>query len=140
MTLRRGPISYPEPAIFRGRIESSGIIHNRKPEILAFFAILLHSFLYQLTTNQIHPDSWIIHRNNRHRMRAPIFSQSKICLHKMAHSKGHFYSVQTPAVKNFARSRQRLKSIRWPTRGNSCPLAFTAHAPTPGKCSSKFLY
>ena len=29
-------ISYPEPAIFRGRIESSGIIHNRKPEILAF--------------------------------------------------------------------------------------------------------
>ncbi len=30
-------------------------------------------------------------------MRAPIFSQSKICLHKMAHSKGHFYSVQTPA-------------------------------------------
>ena len=35
------------------------------------------------------------HRNNRHRMRAPIFSQSKICLHKMAHSKGHFYSVQT---------------------------------------------
>ena len=45
------------------------------------------------------------HRNNRHRMRAPIFSLSKICLHKMAHSKGHFYSVQTPAVKNFARSR-----------------------------------
>ncbi len=30
------PISYPEPAIFRRRIESSGIIHNRKPEILAF--------------------------------------------------------------------------------------------------------
>ena len=29
-------ISYPEPAIFRGRIESSGIIHNRKPEILFF--------------------------------------------------------------------------------------------------------
>ncbi len=29
-------ISYPEPAIFRRRIESSGIIHNRKPEILAF--------------------------------------------------------------------------------------------------------
>ena len=28
--------SYPEPAIFRRRIESSGIIHNRKPEILAF--------------------------------------------------------------------------------------------------------
>ena len=24
------------------------------------------------------------HRNNRYRMRAPIFSQSKICLHKMA--------------------------------------------------------
>ncbi len=47
----------------------------------------------------------LTHRNNRHRMRAPIFSQSKICLHKMAHSKGHFYSVQTPAVKNFARSR-----------------------------------
>ncbi len=47
----------------------------------------------------------VCHRNNRHRMRAPIFSQSKICLHKMAHSKGHFYLVQTPAVKNFARSR-----------------------------------
>ena len=45
------------------------------------------------------------HRNNRHRMRAPIFSQSKICLHKMAHSKGHFYSVQTPVARNFARSR-----------------------------------
>ncbi len=43
------------------------------------------------------------HRNNRHRMRAPIFSQSKICLHKMAHSKGHFYSVQTPVARNFAR-------------------------------------
>ena len=42
------------------------------------------------------------HRNNRHRMRAPIFSQSKICLHKMAHSKGHFYSVQTPVARNFA--------------------------------------
>ncbi len=45
------------------------------------------------------------HRNNRHRMRAPIFSQSKICLHKMAHSKGHFYSVQTPVARNFARFR-----------------------------------
>ncbi len=45
------------------------------------------------------------HRNNRHRMRAPIFSQSKICLHKMAHSKGHFYSVQTPVARNFARLR-----------------------------------
>ncbi len=50
------PISYPEPAIFRGRIESSGIIHNRKPEILAFFARLLHSFLYQqpIRLTQIH--------------------------------------------------------------------------------------
>ncbi len=38
-------------------------------------------------------------------MRAPIFSQSKICLHKMAHSKGHFYSVQTPVARNFARLR-----------------------------------
>ena len=38
-------------------------------------------------------------------MRAPIFSQSKICLHKMAHSKGHFYSVQTPVARNFARFR-----------------------------------
>ena len=38
-------------------------------------------------------------------MRAPIFSQSKICLHKMAHSKGHFYSVQTPVTRNFARLR-----------------------------------
>ena len=47
----------------------------------------------------------ILHRNNRHRMRAPIFSQSKICLHKMAHSKGHFYSVQTPVARNFARLR-----------------------------------
>ena len=45
------------------------------------------------------------HRNNRHRMRAPIFSQSKICLHKMAHSKGHFYSVQSPVARNFARFR-----------------------------------
>ena len=50
------PISYPEPAIFRRRIESSGIIHNRKPEILAFFARLLHSFLYQqpIRFTQIH--------------------------------------------------------------------------------------
>ena len=49
-------ISYPEPAIFRRRIESSGIIHNRKPEILAFFARLLHSFLYQqpIRFTQIH--------------------------------------------------------------------------------------
>ena len=47
----------------------------------------------------------VSHRNNRHRMRAPIFSQSKICLHKMAHSKGHFYSVQTPVARNFARLR-----------------------------------
>ena len=38
-------------------------------------------------------------------MRAPIFSQSKICLHKMAHSKGHFHSVQTPVARNFARLR-----------------------------------
>ena len=45
------------------------------------------------------------HRNNRHRMRAPIFSQSKICLHKMAHSKGHFHSVQTPVARNFVRLR-----------------------------------
>ena len=45
------------------------------------------------------------HRNNRHRMRASIFSQSKICLHKMAHSKGHFHSVQTPVARNFARLR-----------------------------------
>ena len=52
----RVSISYPEPAIFRRRIESSGIIHNRKPEILAFFARLLHSFLYQqpIRFTQIH--------------------------------------------------------------------------------------
>ena len=30
------------------------------------------------------------HRNNRYRMRTPIFSQVKICLHKMADFEGHF--------------------------------------------------
>ena len=32
------------------------------------------------------------HRNNRYRMRTPIFSQVKICLHKMADFEGHFSS------------------------------------------------
>ncbi len=56
LVTRSSPISYPEPAIFRRRIESSGIIHNRKPEILAFFARLLHSLLYQqpIRFTQIH--------------------------------------------------------------------------------------
>ena len=30
------------------------------------------------------------HRNNRYRMRTPIFPQVKICLHKMADFEGHF--------------------------------------------------
>ena len=31
-----------------------------------------------------------LHRNDRYRMRTPIFSQVKICLHKMADFEGHF--------------------------------------------------
>ena len=45
----------------------------------------------------------LTHRNNRYRMRAPIFSQSKICLHKMAAM--HFSSSQSPVARNFARLR-----------------------------------
>ena len=37
-----------------------------------------------LTCNMHHCNMQPNHRNNRYRMRAPIFSQSKICLHKMA--------------------------------------------------------
>ena len=47
-------ISYPEPAIFRRRIESSGIIHNRKPEILAFFC-LIATFLWIIPELSILP-------------------------------------------------------------------------------------
>ena len=36
-------------------------------------------------------------------MRAPIFSQSKICLHKMAAM--YFSSSQSPVARNFARVR-----------------------------------
>ena len=45
------------------------------------------------------------HRNNRYRMRTPIFSQSKICRHKMADLQGHFSSFQSPVARNFARLR-----------------------------------
>ena len=62
------------------------------------------SVQFQIATS--FPNVYLPHRNNRHRMRAPIFSQSKIYLHKMARSKGHFYSGQTPVARNFARLRE----------------------------------
>ncbi len=64
-----------------------------------------HTFFNFYLLRKVSAHMGSTHRNNRHRMRAPIFSQSKICLHKMAHSKGHFYSVQTPVARNFARLR-----------------------------------
>ena len=97
-------------------------------------------------------DQWEVHPTelyNNWRKCSILFARQKSVAKNMADfglcwrqndATGYHWSTDQFQTKSSPPANLRLKSIRWPTRGNSCPLAFTAHAPIPGKCSSKFLY
>ena len=50
----------------------------------------IHMLEMDMNVLQVYVLVCVVPRNNRYRMRTPIFSQVKICLHKMADFEGHF--------------------------------------------------